>query len=1352
MKEIDYFLTVLTDNTLIVIDELGRSTSLEAGTAIAIAICTKLLSTKAFTFITTHYTLLPQMQKQYLNVKNWQMETLETDRIIYEKYKAFNFTYTLKPGIVSLKRYGIYFARICWPRKVIEEVERVMDEDEMNNENKEPEFESIHPLIRLKYDCEAELQLLPRKTMETITERLVKYRQDYTKWLKEHDNESNEVENSIGNNETSNEEMQQQILRPTVDLNKTTNNSSTFQDESTRYGLENQQGSIDEMSTRSEFIEDANLSNTLQNNSVSNETSFEVPRPLSNGLVSSKDNEDLESLDKTSKKDKSKRTSTNTSSYLNWGLSEPSSKTSSKPDSPNNIVNRRLKFLKDLANLRKSANEKNLKNIETSHRSETSQVNDMSTSKGTTSSLNWDLNNENSKDQTSNLQSCNYSASKHLKYKDSNISNQNSVVDNELEPIVSTYRKDVNNTQIIEADNTQNPKNDQDNFVSNDNHQECLFQKQMQNVERCSQRNSQDSKSVKELLDEFISNDFLKIIGNKDHSAQKRARNNDDESITHGPRLCSQNINEENQSLILEPFKVPTPIHKVSYISQHNSFDSLEQESIRSSIDAFMQDEFENEENETINIKNTQDIEANNSQVNVQLKNHQDDNLQENLLHNQTQNVEECSQNVQELDEFISNDLLEELRPQKRPRYNDDESISYSPRLNSQNITSGENSTSNLETCENSASKSLKYKSFNILNQNSFDDNELESISSTLKSFRDDEFENGENMAINIISTQGINADSSQNDVESKNLEDNNQKDTLLQNQTQNVDDFSQYIELNNDEAEIVRELDEFISKDLLADLCAPKRARYNDDKSISYGNNQGEVQISGQNVAHEADFPQRFENTIKENTPQYIQNTPELYQNHENSCLDNHESILTDNDLYNNEGYNISQMTNDYVSESQYVTFNFAPNNVQGDGNIDDQNKEPRPSPTLIPKLIEIASNVGHSDLTSTRLQETDNLESHMDQDSINYDTELLTQTTNEQIGKETSDSEYYDFVADLKMSENVRLKSLRNIEEGSYAANAMTNNDDYISKENDVITEPCISETNLQNLTSTSSNYQSVGNSNETFYKTLTHSKSTSLNDASRSSKSLFKSPLNASSSSTFQTPSKINVRPRKRKTGFIAPLKNAQDIVDEAIAGPSTAQVKTNREKVTRKRKASTFNAPLKPPKRLTRKEIEDDFLEQDMTLFEGGGQIDKRRFLNRPSVKQLQDMVYVAHFDDNRRPILYDDAYSESTKRSKNINKSRIFSTPLKYSAEASAMFENFRDSLKGDSIISDKNDGGYLFSLNARPNINLFASGRNNETSVTSVSATDYFDNIVSNAEQNDCNISNSTDKIMQKYL
>lgn len=68
MSEMQYIMNSLTDNSLIVIDELCRSTSVDEGASLAYVFCEKLIGTKAFTFFATHFLFLGNLANNFYNV------------------------------------------------------------------------------------------------------------------------------------------------------------------------------------------------------------------------------------------------------------------------------------------------------------------------------------------------------------------------------------------------------------------------------------------------------------------------------------------------------------------------------------------------------------------------------------------------------------------------------------------------------------------------------------------------------------------------------------------------------------------------------------------------------------------------------------------------------------------------------------------------------------------------------------------------------------------------------------------------------------------------------------------------------------------------------------------------------------------------------------------------------------------------------------------------------------------------------------------------------------------------------------------------------------------------------------
>ena len=71
MKEMSYILANVGPNSLVILDELGRGTAAAEGAAICWAICERLASQlpSTFTFLATHFAILPSMQKVYHNIK-----------------------------------------------------------------------------------------------------------------------------------------------------------------------------------------------------------------------------------------------------------------------------------------------------------------------------------------------------------------------------------------------------------------------------------------------------------------------------------------------------------------------------------------------------------------------------------------------------------------------------------------------------------------------------------------------------------------------------------------------------------------------------------------------------------------------------------------------------------------------------------------------------------------------------------------------------------------------------------------------------------------------------------------------------------------------------------------------------------------------------------------------------------------------------------------------------------------------------------------------------------------------------------------------------------------------------------
>jgi len=68
MTEMNYIIGNVNDNSLVIIDELGRATCAEEGTAISWALAEELIQKKSFVLFATHYLFLTKLETIYLNV------------------------------------------------------------------------------------------------------------------------------------------------------------------------------------------------------------------------------------------------------------------------------------------------------------------------------------------------------------------------------------------------------------------------------------------------------------------------------------------------------------------------------------------------------------------------------------------------------------------------------------------------------------------------------------------------------------------------------------------------------------------------------------------------------------------------------------------------------------------------------------------------------------------------------------------------------------------------------------------------------------------------------------------------------------------------------------------------------------------------------------------------------------------------------------------------------------------------------------------------------------------------------------------------------------------------------------
>eukprot|EP00941_MAST-03F_sp_MAST-3F-sp1_P003722 g3722.t1 len=112
MKETAYIIENVTPHSLIIIDELGRGTSLSDGVALAWAICEELQSSEASVFFATHFHQLTTLSEVYSTISNVHLQS---------------GVHRLVDGPTNdTEKYGIKTAELCgFPKSVVKRAQEI---------------------------------------------------------------------------------------------------------------------------------------------------------------------------------------------------------------------------------------------------------------------------------------------------------------------------------------------------------------------------------------------------------------------------------------------------------------------------------------------------------------------------------------------------------------------------------------------------------------------------------------------------------------------------------------------------------------------------------------------------------------------------------------------------------------------------------------------------------------------------------------------------------------------------------------------------------------------------------------------------------------------------------------------------------------------------------------------------------------------------------------------------------------------------------------------------------------------------------------------------------------------------
>ncbi|OAF71904.1 hypothetical protein A3Q56_00303 [Intoshia linei] len=124
MKELNYVCKNCDQDSLIILDELGRGTSLQEGVACAIAIILYLLKKKSFLIVATHFNEICLLSMVNKHLQNYHFQMKST--VIDGKFQL-NFDRKLHYGsMINVENYGIFISNITsFPKSIIKRAEEI---------------------------------------------------------------------------------------------------------------------------------------------------------------------------------------------------------------------------------------------------------------------------------------------------------------------------------------------------------------------------------------------------------------------------------------------------------------------------------------------------------------------------------------------------------------------------------------------------------------------------------------------------------------------------------------------------------------------------------------------------------------------------------------------------------------------------------------------------------------------------------------------------------------------------------------------------------------------------------------------------------------------------------------------------------------------------------------------------------------------------------------------------------------------------------------------------------------------------------------------------------------------------
>ncbi|PRP75733.1 mutS protein [Planoprotostelium fungivorum] len=189
MSEMSYILGHVTDNSLVVVDELGRATSTMDGLSIAWSISEHLAcTTKAHTLFVTHFDELTELKAIYPNIDNYHMMANDTRSL-----------YQIGQGVVEPTHYGIMLAaRAGLDKDIVREALDICTSLEKEQEEERTKMKEVYEPSILYHEIAHRLYGLKNSTLdqESLRHFMIEMRKNYKSlpesssdvWFKEKSN------------------------------------------------------------------------------------------------------------------------------------------------------------------------------------------------------------------------------------------------------------------------------------------------------------------------------------------------------------------------------------------------------------------------------------------------------------------------------------------------------------------------------------------------------------------------------------------------------------------------------------------------------------------------------------------------------------------------------------------------------------------------------------------------------------------------------------------------------------------------------------------------------------------------------------------------------------------------------------------------------------------------------------------------------------------------------------------------------------------------------------------------------------------------------------------------------------